>query len=443
MKIGFVAMSGIRVCDKELLRLGLTLPGFVERSQVIASLPSLGLLTLAGMTPSKHYLEYIEVPDVNDINGVPGDWDLVAISSYSAQIDEAYELARRYKERGIPVVMGGPHVTHCPEEAAAYCDAVVIGEGELTWLDILNDAENGNLKTFYGSLDNSFDLAEAPMPAFELLDISKYNRLTVQASRGCPHKCEFCASSPLITKRYSQKPIEKVLAEIDKIKELWDGHFIEFVDDNAIINKGYWRELLKELKTRKIKWFAETDISVSEDEGLLSLMRESGCVQVLIGLESPEEMPLENLELRSNWKFKHFSKYKDAIKKIQSFGIRVTGCFIFGLDNQGPEVFERVIEFIKETEMFDVQITLLTPFPGTPLYNRLKNEGRLLNEKDWKTCTLFDLNFIPKGMSVKELRDKFRNLGVYIYGDEFTEWRKSQFKKYLRKAMKTRRRNEK
>lgn len=165
MNIGFIAMSGIRACDEELLRLGLTLPGFVERSKTIASLPSLGLLTLAGMTPESHKVEYIEIPNIRELSAIPDKYDLVAISSYSAQIKEAYELGSRYKEMGIPVVIGGPHASCLPEEASAYCDAVVIGEGELTWLDVLRDCENNQLKPYYGSLNDSFDLKDAPLPA--------------------------------------------------------------------------------------------------------------------------------------------------------------------------------------------------------------------------------------------------------------------------------------
>ncbi|UCD19256.1 MAG: B12-binding domain-containing radical SAM protein, partial [candidate division WOR-3 bacterium] len=364
MKIGLIAMSGIRCCDNELLELGLTLPGFVERSKVIAALPSLGLLTLAGMTPKNHTVEYVEVPDIKTLDSLPLNWDLVGISSYCAQIDEAYELARQYKAAGVPVVLGGPHVSHMPDEAAKYCDSVVIGEGEVTWRDVLSDCERGKLRRYYGSVKNSFDLSDAPLPAFELLDIAKYNRLTVQTSRGCTHLCEFCGSSPLITNKYRQKPIEKVLAEIDKIKSLWEGRFIEFVDDNAIIDKRYWKELLAKLEKRRIRWFAETDLSVSEDDELLGLMRVSGCAQVLIGLESPSEVGLNGLELRSNWKYKQLPKYRQAIKKIQSHGIRVTGCFIFGLDGQTTDIFDAVADFAKETELFDVQMTFMTPFAG-------------------------------------------------------------------------------
>ncbi|MDH4211515.1 MAG: B12-binding domain-containing radical SAM protein [candidate division WOR-3 bacterium] len=435
MKIGLVAMSGIRCRDNELLELGLTLPGFVERSKVIAALPSLGLLTLAGMTPKEYKVDYTEIPDIKELDSLPLQWDLVGISSYCAQIDEAYELARQYKAVGVPVVLGGPHVSHMPDEAAKYCDSVVIGEGEVTWLEVLRDCGKGKLKRQYGSVENSFDLKNAPMPAFELLDISKYNRLTVQTSRGCTHLCEFCGSSPLITKRYSQKPVDKVIAEIDKIKNLWEGRFIEFVDDNAVVDKKYWRELLTKLKTRRIRWFAETDLSVSEDDALLDLMRASGCAQVLIGLESPVEAGLDGLELRSNWKYKQLPKYRQAIRKIQSHGIRVTGCFIFGLDGQTPDIFDTVWKFAKETELFDVQMTFMTPFAGTPVYDRLSNEKRLLEERDWQKCTLFDVMFKPTDMSVDELRNGFRKLGVAIYGEEATLLRRETFKKYLRGAI--------
>jgi radical SAM superfamily enzyme YgiQ (UPF0313 family) len=436
MKIGLVAMSGIRCHDNELLKLGLTLPGFVERSKVIAALPSLGLLTLAGMTPKEHDVEYIEIPDIKELKSLPMRWDLVGISSYCAQIDEAYELARQYKEAGVPVVLGGPHVSRVPEEAAEFCNSVVIGEGEITWLEVLSDCQKGKLNQYYGSVENSFDLSDAPMPAFELLDIAKYNRLTVQTSRGCTHLCEFCGSSPLITKKYSQKPVEKVLAEIDKIRNLWEGRFIEFVDDNAIVDKKYWKGLLSKLKTRRIRWFAETDLSVSEDDDLLDLMRVSGCAQVLIGLESPIEAGLDGLELRNNWKYKQLPKYKEAIRKIQSHGIRVTGCFIFGLDGQTPDIFDTVCDFAKETELFDVQITFMTPFAGTPLYDRLAREKRLLSEKDWQKCTLFDVMFKPTDMSVDELRKGFRQLGVAIYDADSMLWRRETFKKYLRASIK-------
>jgi radical SAM superfamily enzyme YgiQ (UPF0313 family) len=410
MKIAFIAMSGIRACDTELLELGLTLPGFVERSKQIASLPSLGLLTLAGMTPKKHDIHYIEIPDLNAEEGELEQYDLVAISSYSAQINEAYELALRYRAAGTPVVLGGPHVTALPNEAKRYGTSLILGEGEAVWPQVVEDAENNRLKLIYDGRACNFSLADAPMPAFELLDISKYNRLTVQTSRGCPHNCEFCAGSNLICSHYKQKPIEKVLAEIDRICEIWPRPFIEFADDNSFVDKRYWKALLPELKKRHIKWFTETDLSVADDPELLRLMRKSGCAQILIGFESPTPEPLDGLELNRNWKQDHFVRYKEAIRTIQSHGITVNGCFIVGLDGQNTSVFDDIYTFVRETELYEVQITILTPFPGTALYQRLKNAHRLIEPTNWATCTLFDLNFRPQGMTATELREGFHRL---------------------------------
>ncbi|MCP4378277.1 MAG: B12-binding domain-containing radical SAM protein [bacterium] len=432
MKIGLFPLSGIRVCDAELLRLGLTLPGFVERSKTIASLPSLGLLTLAGMTPARHHVQYVEVPDVSLLDSIPSDLDLAAISTYSAQVDEAYELARRFKAIGVPTVIGGPHVTALPDEAAQHCDAVVVGEGEPSWLEVLADAECGDLQPFYRANADEFDLADAPMPAFELLDISKYNRLTVQTSRGCPHHCDFCASSVVLTHQYKQKPVGKVLAEIDRIQTLWKRPFIEFADDNSFVNHSYWKELLKQLKGKGLKWFAETDISVADDEELLDLMRETGCAQVLIGLESPTEAGLHGLELRNDWKFRKFLHYKEAIRTIQSHGITVNGCFMIGLDGHTADIFDQVFSFVKESELYEVQVTLMTAFPGTPLYTRLQRENRLIEPQNWKKCTLFDINFKPANMSGQELHNGFKKLVVELYSDEFTNWRRSRFKHAIR-----------
>ncbi len=433
MNIGLFPLSGIRACDEELLRLGLNLPGFVERSKTIASLPSLGLLTLAGMTPSRHRLHYVEVPEGRLLDPVPRGLDLAAISSYSAQIDEAYELAESFKAAGVPTVIGGPHVTVVPEEAALHCDAVVAGEGEASWLEVLDDAERGRLRQYYGAADGAYDLSAAPLPAFELLDISKYNRLTVQTSRGCPHACEFCASSVLLTSKYKQKPVARVLEEIEKILTIWKRPFIEFADDNSFVSHSYWKQLLRPLRGKGLKWFAETDLSVAEDGELLDLMRETGCAQVLIGLESPTEAGLGGIELRSDWKLRSCSRAREAIRTIQAHGITVNGCFVIGLDGQTTEVFDQVFEFVKDSGLYEVQVTIMTPFPGTPLYSRLEAENRLLEPRSWKKCTLFDINFVPSGMSVAELDAGFKRLAVELYSEEFTKWRRRRFRSELRK----------
>ena len=180
MRLGFLAMSGVRAHDPELTALGLTLPGFVERKRVVASLPSLGLLTLAGLTPARIDCRYVDVPELRPRPWVPGEYDVVAISSFSAQIREAYELADRYRAIGTRVVLGGLHVTAVPNEAMAHADAIVIGEGEPVWWQVIADLEQRRLQPVYDARHQPFDLAEAPMPRFDLLDIDRYNRLTVQ-----------------------------------------------------------------------------------------------------------------------------------------------------------------------------------------------------------------------------------------------------------------------
>ena len=197
MKIGFIAMSGVRAHNAELTKLGLTLPGFVDRNRIIASMPSLSLLTLAAFTPKKFEVEYHEVADLNKCPELPDDFDLVAITSFSAQIFEAYRLADRFRARNIPVVLVGLHVSARPEEAKEHCTSVVIGEGEPLWPLVLQDFERGSLQPYYRQNPAGlYDLNESPVPRYDLLDSTRYNRLTVQTSRGCPHKCAFRQFDP-------------------------------------------------------------------------------------------------------------------------------------------------------------------------------------------------------------------------------------------------------
>ncbi len=433
MKLGLIAMSGVRAQNPELNKIGLTLPGFVERSKVIASLPSLSLLTLAGLTPPGIEVEYLEIPDLSATPEPPPGFDLVAISTYSAQVQDAYRLADAYREKGVPVVMGGLHVSVLPKEAQSHGVAAVIGEGEMTWPTVLEDFCRGRLKAEYRPPEDQwFDLADAPMPRFDLLELERYNRITVQAVRGCPHRCDFCASSILLTPRYVVKPVEKVVAEIRKIRERWDHPFIEFADDNSFVRKDHSRALLRALKDEGIKWFTETDISVAEDDELLELMRESGCRQVLIGLESPVREGLAKLELRTNWKLRRLPDYEAAIRRIQSHGITVNGCFVLGLDGHTERIFDDVYEFVDRTGLYEAQITVSTAFPGTPLYERLKQQGRILDEGAWDKCTLFDVNFMPAGMSPDELQWGMVELARRLYDSEFISERRERFFKGLR-----------
>lgn len=426
MHIAFIAMSGVRAASPELNEAGLTMPGFLERSQAIASLPSLSLLTLAALTPDSVEISYHEIEDIRKV-GDPPVCDVAAIASYSAQIKDAYDLSDRYRALGVRTILGGPHVSALPDEALDHADAVVIGEGELGWPDVVADLLAGRLGRIYGAMGREFDMADAPMPRFDLLEIERYNRLTVQTQRGCPWRCEFCASSIQLTSRYKTKPVDKVIAEIREIKRLWPAPFIEFADDNSFVVRRQSKALLRALVDEDIRWFTETDISVADDPELLELIHAAGCAEILIGLESPTAAGIDHVETRRNWKRTRFDGYLDAIERIQGHGIAVNGCFVLGLDGDGPEVFDEVEDFVRRSGQFDVQITVLTPFPGTPLYDRLLAQGRLLEPTAWERCSLFDVNFRPALMSAKELQHEALELGRRLYTEEERTARRHRF----------------
>jgi radical SAM superfamily enzyme YgiQ (UPF0313 family) len=416
MRIGLIAMSGVRVRTKELAELGVTLPGFVNRGRVIASLPSLGLLTVAALTPPEVEVVYREIQDVRPEDALEL-FDLVAISSFTAQIDEAYALADRYRAAGVPVVLGGLHVTLMPDEAAAHADSIVVNGAEGAWPRLVEDFRKGCLKPRYEGLRAGvFRAPDYVVPRFDLLRGRPYNRITVQTSRGCPLHCEFCAASLRITSSFQQKPVELALEEIRVARGVTEHPFFELADDNTFLNKTWGKEFLRGLAPMGLSWFTETDISVADDDELLRLLAASGCRQILVGLESPTADGLAGID-PGNWKRRRCDQYLRAIEKIQSHGVTVNGCFILGLDSQTPEVFPQVRDFIQKSGLIEAQVTVLTPFPGTPLYARLAREGRLLQSRFWDRCTLFDVNFRPKNMSVEELESGMRWLFREVYND--------------------------
>ncbi len=353
----------------KLAALGVTLPQFVSRGKVIASLPSLGLLTVAGLTPPDVEVAYREIQEVTAATELE-DFDLVALSSFTAQIDEAYALADRYRAAGVPVVLGGLHVSLVPEEAAVHADSIVLNGAEGAWPRLIEDFRQGRLQPRYDGLRAEvFQPGNYARPRFDLLRGRPYNRLTVQTSRGCPLQCEFCAASLRITSSFQQKPVALVVEEIRAALEITQHPFFELADDNTFLNKKWGKELLRAIIPLGLNWFTETDISVADDEELLDLLAESGCRQVLIGLESPTEEGLDQLDPH-NWKRKRCGRYLEAIDKIQSHGVTVNGCFVLGLDHQTPDIFPQLRDFIARSGLLEVQVTVLTAFPGTPLYQR-------------------------------------------------------------------------
>ena len=290
----------------------------------------------------------------------------------------------------------------------------------------------------YDARGINYNFADSPMPRFDLLDIERYNRLTVQTQRGCPFRCEFCAASIRISPTYKTKPVERVIAEIQSIKSLWKRPFIEFADDNTFVNKAHSKELLRAVAKEDIRWFTETDLSVADDLELLDMLRDAGCAEILIGFEGTTFSGINGVEQRTNWKARKVESYLEAIRRIQDRGVRVNGCFILGFDGTGTESFDAIWEFVQKSGLYDIQITVQTAFPGTPLYTRLKQEGRILRDEAWELCTLFDVNFQPARMSVAELEAGLRSLMSRIYSDEVTKARRAAFHRNYRRKLRQR-----
>lgn len=428
MRIGLVAMSGVRVKSAELAALGVTLPGFIRRGKVIASLPSLGLLTVAGLTPPGHEIEYLEIDDLAQANELP-QFDLVGISSLTARIEDAYRVADALRARGTRVVFGGLHASALPDEVIEHADSVVLNGAEGAWPAVVRDAERGVLKPRYvGATARVFAPEHYVVPRFDLLARRAYNRVTIQTSRGCPRDCEFCGASLRITQGFQQKPVKLVIEEIRRARQHVDHAFFELADDNTFLNKTWSREFLRVLRHEEIRYFTETDVSVADDPETCDLLAESGCRQVLIGFESPQAGDLTGIDPKA-WKQSRAPEYRRVIDSLQSRGVSVNGCFILGLETQTVEAFPTILDFVRRSGLAEVQYTLLTPFPGTPLQARLRREGRLLADRYWDACTLFDVTYRPKRMSEEDLAKGLEWLFRETYGPKVTSHRLRQFLK--------------
>jgi radical SAM superfamily enzyme YgiQ (UPF0313 family) len=428
MKIGFLAMSGLRAHDARLLELGLTLPGVLERGRVLGSLPSLGLLYLAACTPAGHELEYFEAESAASVPDGVKQCDLVAISTFSAQVFEAYEVADQLRAADVRVAMGGLHVSVEPDEALKHADYIFLGEGERTWPAAVAAIESGTAQRIWNAADfPPIEVHSLPAPRYDLLPSRPYARFPVQTTRGCPWRCDFCASNVMLNEPYRKREVADVVRDIQAVQRLHRRPFIEFADDNTFVDHDWGKRLCRELIPLGVKWFTETDISVADDVELLRLMRQARCRQVLIGLESPEASALAGIELKTDFKKRRAENYLTAVRRIQDAGITVNGCFILGLDRQTAEVFPQILDFAMEAPLYDVQITILTPFPGTPLYARLLAEGRVLSPGRWELCTLFDVNFQPLNMTVDQLRDGIYWLAARLYSEENLRTRRKPF----------------
>jgi radical SAM superfamily enzyme YgiQ (UPF0313 family) len=321
--------------------------------------------------------------------------------STSAEIPSAYGIADGFRKKGVKVVMGGVHVSALPEEALRHADSVVVGEAELVWGELLEDFKRGMLKTIYRA-KRLADLHGMPNPRRDLLNrhmyVSCFN--TIQASRGCPFDCEFCAVTAFFGKSFRTRPVEEVITEIKG----FDTRDFFFLDDNIAGKPPYAKELFKAL-------IPLNSINIAKNEELLSLYAKSGGKYAFIGFESLSEKNLA--EMNKSWNSPE--GYRESIKRIHKAGINILGSFVFGLDDDGPSVFKNTLDFIMETSIDAAQFHILTPLPGTRLYKNFESEGRI-TDRDWAKYHTGEVVFKPRGMTAEELQRGY----WWIYHENYT-----------------------
>lgn len=380
------------------------------------------LLTVAATLESFFdEMEYID-EEVENI-----DWgkqyDMVAMSFMTQQASRAFILAEKFKEKGAYLIAGGMHPTNSPEETLKYFDTVFIGEGEVTLPQFMNDYfQNKPLRRYENTYEINMD--EVPLPRYDLLKMDRYKTIPLQISRGCPHNCDFCASTKVYGPKYRHKSVGRVIQEIAMIQKLKPNPHIYFTDDNMLVQKDFAIELLDALKEKKLRWMTHTDISVADQDEVLNRLFAAGCRKLVIGFESIIPESLYTIE---KWKYRRLNRYGEEIQKIQSYGIGVWGTFIVGLDGDDKSVFQRVVDFTLENNLYGAMISVPTPFPGSNLYERLLQEGRILS-LNWGSYTLWNVVVRPKNMSVEELKAGFRYVLSQIYSKEATEKRMEYFK---------------
>jgi len=354
--------------------------------------PPLVLPLLAGLTPPEVEVRLLD-ENVEPIDtDATADW--VAITCMTASAPRAYALADAFRQRGIPVVMGGIHPTVMPEEAALHADAVVIGEAEPVWGQVLADLSSGKLKPRYESAQYS-DLVGLPHPRRDLLRVERYLTTNiVQTGRGCPNACAFCTVSAVFGRHCRFRPVPEVIEEVRTLRG-WVG----FVDDNIAASRPRAKELFEALIPLHIRWVGQGDLAMAKDPELLSLAARSGCQAMFIGLES-----LSPEVLRAAGKAPNLGlDMGEAVTAFHKAGIEIIGSFVLGLDGDDAGSFARTVEFAERHKLVAAQFAVLTPFPGTAVHRQMESEGRILDH-DWSRYTMSNVVFRPQQMTDLELQ---------------------------------------
>jgi radical SAM superfamily enzyme YgiQ (UPF0313 family) len=319
--------------------------------------------------------------------------DLVGISLMTCNAPRAYEIADEFRRRGRSVVLGGYHPTFLPQEAALHADAVCVGEAEGTVPRMMADFLGGRLQPRYTS--EPVDLRGLPIPDRRLLRSAAYiTPDAVQATRGCPHACRFCSVSSFAHRRFRARPVDEV---IDELRQL--GRWLIFMDDNLTVDPEYARELFARMAPLGKRWCSQCGVEIADDPQLVSLAARSGCIGLFVGFESLSQDTLAAWRKTPN----RHRDYARAVARLHAAGIGVYSGFVFGMDGDRPDIFTRTLDFLEEARLDALQATILTPFPGTPLFAEMEGQGRITT-RDWSLYDFGHVVFEPRGMSPEALR---------------------------------------
>ncbi len=368
--------------------------------------PVLGLTLLASLFPKNYEVRIInEVIEEVDFDI---DVDLVGITGLTCVIKRAYAIADQFRKKGVKVILGGIHPSLLPEEAKEHADSVIVGEAEGILGKVLEDFEAGELKPFYKNQDWS-NLTGMPFPRRDLLgkQYTPFFRV-IETTRGCPNRCEFCSVPAINGKRYRIRPLEEVDQELSAIIKK-KGEYLFLADDNVTAKEDYALGLFEIFKRHGVKWMGFTTIKIAMNEELLEKARESGCISLFIGFESLLQENLDNVSKR----FVNAKELSNLVKTIQHHQIGIHGSFIFGFDGDDPTIFKKTVEFVQRNNIELPTFSILTPFPGTPLQERLEEEGRIL-DRDWSHYDMSHVVFKPEKMTVQELQEGYLWAQKYI-----------------------------
>jgi radical SAM superfamily enzyme YgiQ (UPF0313 family) len=355
-------------------------------------IPQLALFILEGLTPKKHQVRIVE-EEYMPVD-FEEDCDIVGISFMTSNAYRAYSISKEFKKRGKTIIMGGIHPTILPDEALKYADAVVIGEAEGVWEQVLEDIENNCLKKKYHVEDP--DLTRYIPKNFSALKSKKlFNLVPILTTRGCPYNCDFCCVSKIFGKKVKHMPVENVVRDIVQSKAK---RFI-FLDDNIIGNPNYAKKLFEAIKPLKIGWLGQASISFAKNTELMQLAKDSGCKGLFIGLETVDESQLKNLKKLDG----SIEKVELSLEKIRKMGIVIQASVIFGFDNDTHHIFSDTLKFLIKNHICSASFNILTPYPGTRIYDEFKKKGRIINNR-WEYYDHHTVVFRPANMTPLELQ---------------------------------------